>query len=141
MIHDQRSDTTHTNAAAMTPARTGERRRAGLIAALLIGALVAPRLSVAGDTGTANAGGAPAADDFATVMARMKAAKAGIEKRQAELLADRYDLSDHPVATLRMSHGKPVQGGVRAKLAPGVTWETLAALRPEEIRTKDVFPA
>ena len=35
-------------------------------------------------------------DDFATVMKRMKAAKPGIEKRQADLLNLRYDLSDRP---------------------------------------------
>jgi cytochrome c peroxidase len=138
MTHHQRTYRVPVTAAVMIPAQTGERLRVGLMAALLIGALVAPRIAAAGDAGTTSAGAAPVVDDFATIMARMKA---GIEKRQADLLAERYDVSDRPVAIVTMSRGKPVQGGVRAKLPPGVTWEMLAAMRPEEIRTKDVFPA
>jgi hypothetical protein len=36
-----------------------------------------------------------------------------IEKRQQELLAARYDLSDRPVLGVTMSRGKAIQGGVR----------------------------
>lgn len=39
-----------------------------------------------------------------------------------------------------MSRGKPVQGGVRAKLPAGVTWDQLAAMTPDEIRQKKAFP-
>jgi cytochrome c peroxidase len=39
-----------------------------------------------------------------------------------------------------MSRGKAIQEGVRAKLPQGVMWEQLAAMRPEEIRNKDLFP-
>ncbi len=56
-------------------------------------------------------------------------------------LAERYDLVDGPAAGGTMSRGKPLQGGVRARLAPGVTWEMLAALTPAEIRARDIFPA
>jgi hypothetical protein len=43
-------------------------------------------------------------------MARMKAAKAEVMKRQLDLLNDRYDLSNRPAADgTQMSHGKPVQ--------------------------------
>lgn len=35
-------------------------------------------------------------EDFGTIMARMKAAKTAVEKRQADLLSDRYDLSTDP---------------------------------------------
>ncbi|EPR33047.1 cytochrome c Hsc [Alkalidesulfovibrio alkalitolerans DSM 16529] len=80
-------------------------------------------------------------EDFASAMARMKAAKAGVMKRQADLLSQRYDLSDRPVQGLTMSGGKPVQGGVRVKLPRGMTWEALAAMDPDEIREKDLFPA
>ena len=45
-------------------------------------------------------------EDFRTVLARMRAAKAEIEKRQRDLLASRYDLSDRPVAGATMSRGK-----------------------------------
>jgi hypothetical protein len=44
-------------------------------------------------------------DDFRTVLGRMRAAKAGIEKRQQELLAARYDLGDRPLAGATMSRG------------------------------------
>jgi cytochrome c peroxidase len=80
-------------------------------------------------------------ETFATIMARMKAAKADIEKRQSNLLNDRYDLGDRPSKTVTMTRGKPIQEGVRVKLPKGVTWEQLAAMRPDEIRDKDVFPA
>jgi hypothetical protein len=61
----------------------------------------------------------------------MKAAKPEIEKRQAALLAARYDLADRPAAGVKMSRGKPVQEGVRARLPAGVTWDKLAAMSPE----------
>jgi len=74
------------------------------------------------------------------VIERMKAAKPEIQQRQQNLLEQRYDLSNRPVSGAKMSGGKPIQEGVRVKLAPGVTWEKLAAMSPEEIRNKDVFP-
>jgi cytochrome c peroxidase len=80
-------------------------------------------------------------EDFATVMKRMKAAKPGIEKRQSDLLQQRYDLSDRPAAGVTMSRGKPVQEGVRAKLKAGVSWDQLGSLSPDEIREKGLFPA
>jgi cytochrome c peroxidase len=40
-----------------------------------------------------------------------------------------------------MSRGKAIQEGVRIKLFKGMTWENLAAMSPEEIREKDLFPA
>src|SRR5688572_31685097 len=62
-------------------------------------------------------------EDFASVMARMKAAKADINKRHMALLAQRYDLSNRPASGVTMSRGKAVQEGVRAKLPSGTTWE------------------
>jgi cytochrome c peroxidase len=70
----------------------------------------------------------------------MEAAKPGIMRRQSGLLAERYDLGDRPAAGVAMSRGKPVQEGVRIKLPEGVTWESLAAMTPSEVREKDVFP-
>src|SRR5215216_5537230 len=62
-------------------------------------------------------------------------------QRQRTLLADRYDLSDRPATGVMMSGGrKAVQQGVRVKLPAGVTWEQLAAMSPDEIRAKDLFP-
>jgi len=51
-------------------------------------------------------------EDFATVLARMSAAKAGVMKRQMDLLGARYDLSDRPASGVTMSRGKAVQDGV-----------------------------
>ncbi|MGZ8354793.1 MAG: cytochrome B6, partial [Allosphingosinicella sp.] len=39
------------------------------------------------------------------------------------------------------ANGKPVQGGVRVRLANGVTWDMLTDLSPEEIRSRDLWPA
>jgi hypothetical protein len=71
----------------------------------------------------------------------MQAAKAEVMKRQMDLLNERYDLSDHPAQGVTMSRGKPIQEGVRVKLPQGETWDELAAMTPEEIREKDLFPA
>jgi cytochrome c peroxidase len=79
-------------------------------------------------------------EDFNVTMERMKAAKAGIMKRQMDLLASRYDLSDRPAQGVTMFRGKPVQEGVRVRLAPSMTWERLTAMSPDEIRNKDLFP-
>jgi len=71
----------------------------------------------------------------------MQAAKPDIERRHSDLLSERYDLSDRPARGVMMERSKPVQEGVRAKLAEGsVTWEMLASLIPEEIRDKKIFP-
>jgi cytochrome c peroxidase len=82
-------------------------------------------------------------EPFATVKERMEKAKPEIMKRQMSLLEERYDLSDRPAKDLMMSdRPKPIQEGVRAKLPKGVSgWEQLAAMSPNDIREKDLFPA
>ena len=70
---------------------------------------------------------------FSTVMTRMSAAKADIEKRQKTLLEERYDMSDRPVPGVTMSRNKPLQQGVRVKLPAGTTWDDLAKLTPDQI--------
>src|ERR1700738_3281778 len=69
-------------------------------------------------------------EDFATTMHRMQAAKPAIEKRQQDLLEQRYDLGNHPANGVTMSGGKVIQEGVRGKLPAGVTWERLGGLAP-----------
>ncbi|NWF73605.1 MAG: cytochrome B6 [Nitrospirae bacterium] len=80
-------------------------------------------------------------EDFAGVMARMRAAKPEVMKRQMDLLKERYDLANRPAKDVTMSRGKPVQDGIRVALPKGITWEALQAMSPEEIREKDSFPA
>lgn len=80
------------------------------------------------------------AEDFAKAVAKMTAEKPEIMKTQAELLADRYDLSDKP-SKIKMSGGrKLVQQGVRVRLPEGMTWERLTAMSAEAIKKKGLFP-
>jgi cytochrome c peroxidase len=79
--------------------------------------------------------------DFRIVSARMSAARTDLMKRQAELLALRYDLADRAASGTTMSRGKPVQEGVRVRLPSGLTWDALAAMTPAEIREKGLYPA
>ncbi|GJI87378.1 hypothetical protein [Duganella hordei] len=80
-------------------------------------------------------------EDFAVTMARMRAARAAIMQRQLDLLAARYDLANRPAPGVTMFRGKPVQEGVRVRLPRGLSWEQLAALSPNEIRERNLFPA
>lgn len=80
-------------------------------------------------------------EDFQSLVQRMQAEKPKVRERQMRLLEERYDLSDRPVPGVTMSRGKPIQGGVRVKLPAGVSsWEELAALSPEEIRKRGLWP-
>ncbi|MGX2042062.1 cytochrome B6 [Methylocaldum sp. MU1018] len=77
---------------------------------------------------------------FEEIMQADKAAKPKIAAEQRKLLESRYDLTPkfHPEA--KMSRGKPVPVGPTARLRNGLTWDALAAMTPEEIRKKGVFP-
>jgi cytochrome c peroxidase len=77
---------------------------------------------------------------FAARMAHDVAAKPGIERAHQALLEGRYDLGDHPAQGVTMERGKPLQEGVRVKLPPGVSWEQLAAMSPDEIRERGLWP-
>jgi cytochrome c peroxidase len=79
-------------------------------------------------------------EEFSATMSRMKAEKSTVMKRQIELLRERYDLRNDPAPDVAMTRGKPAQRGIRVKVAPGTSWEKLAALTPEEIRRGDLFP-
>ncbi len=80
-------------------------------------------------------------ESFDKTVARMSAAKPQILERHMQLLQDRYDLSNRPAEGVTMSRGKPVQAGIRVKLPAGVnSWEELAAMSPEDIRAKGLWP-
>ncbi len=80
-------------------------------------------------------------ETFAQTLERMKAAKPAIQERQSALLEERYDLSDRPAEGVTMDRKKPVQEGVRVKLPAGVkSWQDLAAMTPEDIRAKGLWP-
>ena len=70
-----------------------------------------------------------------------EADKPQVMKRQADLLTQRYDLSDRPMPGVMMSGGrKPVQDGVRVRLPADTTWDGLAAMSPGEIRAQGLLP-
>jgi cytochrome c peroxidase len=79
-------------------------------------------------------------EDFSTMMKRMKAGKPDILARQKQLLAERYDLSDRPTQGITMTKNKPLQEGVRIKLHGDMTWEKLAEMSPDAIKTQDLWP-
>jgi hypothetical protein len=78
-------------------------------------------------------------ESFASFKARVTAEKPGIEKEHNALLNERYDLSDRPALGITMDRGKPIQQGVRVKLAAGMTWEKLAAMSAEQIREQNLY--
>jgi cytochrome c peroxidase len=80
-------------------------------------------------------------EGFEAIMARMKAAKPGVMMRHMDLLGERYDLDNRPAMGMTMSRGKPIQEGVRIRLPKDMTWAKLASTSPEEIKSKDLFPA
>jgi cytochrome c peroxidase len=118
----------------------------GVVSAVLVGAclLVARVVSAAGQADQQQVKNSymPVVDteNFATIHDRMVAAKAGVMKRQMDLLEERYDLSDRPAKGVVMDRTKPVQEGVRVKLPPGVTWNKLAGETAEQIREMGIFP-
>jgi cytochrome c peroxidase len=80
-------------------------------------------------------------EKFQEIVKRMKKAKSEVMKRHMNLLNERYDLSDRPAEGVMMSGGKKaVQEGVRVRLPRGMTWANLAAMKPEEIHKKDLWP-
>jgi cytochrome c peroxidase len=80
-------------------------------------------------------------ENFDDIMARMKAEKPKVMKRQMALLEERYDMSNSPAKGVTMSGGKAVQEGIRAKLPKGMTWSKLGKMSPEEVTKKGLFPA
>jgi cytochrome c peroxidase len=107
-------------------------------AVLFAGAARAQDVKKKGDTSYMPVDGK---EPLSAVVARMKADKPKVEKRQADLLNTRYDLSNRPAQGVTMFRGKAVQEGARAKLPAGVTWESLARTSPEDIQAKGQFPA
>jgi cytochrome c peroxidase len=79
---------------------------------------------------------------LSAVKADDEAQKPAVMSRQSDLLNRRYDLADRPMPGVMMSGGrKAVQAGIRVKLPPGATWESLAEMSPAEIRERGLLPA
>ena len=82
-----------------------------------------------------------AAENFDALVRRLQQEKPTFAKRQKDLLGSRYDLANRPAPGVTMSRGKPVQEGVRVRLSRDMTWDKLAAMTPDEIKSKDHWPA
>ena len=79
-------------------------------------------------------------EDFDSIVKRMSAAKPGLARTHSALLNERYDLANRPATGTTMTKGKALQDGVRVRLPRGVTWDQLAAMSPDDIKVRDLFP-
>ncbi len=77
---------------------------------------------------------------FSQTMANDKAVKDKMMKRHMDLLEERYDLGKHVTTEVTMPRGKPIPVGPAARLKPGMTWEKLSSMTPEEIKEQGIFP-
>jgi cytochrome c peroxidase len=79
-------------------------------------------------------------EGFNSIVAKAKAVKAKILARQQVLLSERYDLTRRVNTNVTMTRGKPIPVGPTANLPTGLSWDKLAALTPDEVREKGLFP-
>jgi cytochrome c peroxidase len=68
------------------------------------------------------------------------AGKPKVMATQRKLLESRYRLETKLDPVAKMSRGKPLPVGPTARLPQGMDWATLAAMTPDEMRQKDLFP-
>jgi len=74
------------------------------------------------------------------IAARDSAAKPRVMEAQRRLLESRYELTPKLDPEVKMSRGKPICVGPTVRMADGVTLDKLAAMDPEEIRSRGIFP-
>lgn len=113
------------------------KHHARLLLALFLSAFAAPALGADIDAAPPTP---PALSGFTDIQRWYSARRKEFNAGQARLLERRYDLSNKQAADGAMFRGKKIQRGVRAKLPAGVSWEDLAKLTPEEIRSRGAFP-
>ena len=122
--------------------RLKRKSRIGTLAIILFLLVMLPAIVYAQESSMSSYSPVVIKEKFQEVVKRMKKAKSEVMKRHMNLLNERYDLSDRPAEGVMMSGGeKPVQEGVRVKLPKGMTWANLAAMKPQDIREKDLWPA
>ncbi len=63
-----------------------------------------------------------------------------IMKTHQTLLEKRYNLTPQLDSKVTMTRGKPLVVGPTARLKEGISWNKLAEMSPDEIRTKNLFP-
>ncbi len=79
-------------------------------------------------------------ESFEAVRQRDVAEKAEVMSKHMEMLRERYDLSGKTDPVAKMSGGKPLPVGPTAKISSGISWESLGAMSPEEIKQDGIFP-
>lgn len=79
-------------------------------------------------------------EPFAKTREKDIAAKPQVQQGQQDLLNQRYDLRNDPSGVMMSGNRKAVQQGVRVKLPPGQSWQDLAKMPPEQIKSKNLFP-
>jgi cytochrome c peroxidase len=113
-----------------------------VIALMPWAAVLAPRVAAADEVDLPKQTYMPAKIDesFESIKAKDEAAKPEVMQRQQRLLEERYDLRDDPSDVVMSGGRKAVQQGVRVRLPAEMTWEKLAALSPQEIKERNLFP-
>jgi cytochrome c peroxidase len=82
----------------------------------------------------------PMTTTFQEVQQADMAEKPKVMQTQRRLLDVRYDLTPHLSSEVKMTRGKPIAVGPTARLPQGTTWESLAAMSPQDIRMNNLFP-
>ncbi|GAW69078.1 cytochrome B6 [Geoanaerobacter pelophilus] len=77
---------------------------------------------------------------FQEVYQKDVADKSKVMATQRRLLEMRYNLKPNLSPDVKMTRGKPIAVGPTAMLAQGTSWERLAAMSPEQIRSGNLFP-
>jgi cytochrome c peroxidase len=77
---------------------------------------------------------------FEEVHQQDTADKPNVMNAQQALLEGRYDLRNNPSDVQMSGQRKAVQQGVRVKLHGGATWQSLAGMTPEQIKSQNLFP-
>jgi cytochrome c peroxidase len=77
---------------------------------------------------------------FEEIREQESAARPQVMAAHRELLERRYDLEPRLDPDVTMTRGKPLCVGPTARLPDGITWDDLAAMSPEQIKTDGVFP-
>jgi cytochrome c peroxidase len=77
---------------------------------------------------------------FEEIMQADVAEKPKVMEAQRKLLESRYDLKPKLDQSVRMARGKPLAVGPTARLASGVTWESLAGMSADDIKKRGLFP-
>ena len=98
-------------------------------------------VSIFGGAGRTSFGSVDDVGTFEEFFAMCAANRPKVMEERRKYMVQRYDFNGCVTTEVTMCRGKPLPVGPVARLPQGVaTWERLAALGPEEIRRRDLFP-